>query len=386
MPDYELTYGYNFDAANPLPPPMSSSSTSFAILFICLSISGLFLSSSIIHKILSKSLYEMHPAITVLSFWDCFFHLTTLSAFIPSLIHGRVPSSFSCNLTGVSLNFVCTSAFSCLTALAYDRLDFLRVLTKQTSSPSRHWYYLNRVCYPLLFVWALLPIITDFGFGIYVPKPNSLLCYAHGGRQILLHDLFVVGNVLYCFAVCFPTICYSLFKSQRIIAQLLSDRAHFSAKAAKAQQESLFFSVFLILLFLTSWAALALHFVLLPLGISASWPPLFFNLTQLTINAGMTLNPILAISFNEPLQRLFFKRRKTGAIMSVVPGAHSAVSGKSQAHHGSVVSHVEIYHQVSFMNDGGVQVEMQSLNDRELAADERTRRIIIERLFDGEHA
>jgi len=39
------------------------------------------------------------------------------------------------------------------------------------------------------------------------------------------------------------------------------------------------------------------------------------------------------IYFTDSLKRLFFMKRKTGSDMSVVPGAHSVVSGKSQAHH-----------------------------------------------------
>ena len=123
-----------------------------------------------------------------------------------------------------------------------------------------------------------------------------------------------------------------------------SSAPRLSPQAAKAQQESLFFAICLILLFLAAWSPVAVHGFLMSFGISSDWPPLFFDFIPVTVASVLTLNPIVMILFDEGLKKMFFKKRrraKAGSLASVLPGTRSVVDKETQAHNGSRVSHFD---------------------------------------------
>ena len=117
-----------------------------------------------------------------------------------------------------------------------------------------------------------------------------------------------------------------------------------SPQAANAQQNSLYFAVGLILLFLAAWSLVAVHGVLLTFGMSADWPPLFFDFIPVTVAGFLTLNSVFMIYYDEGLKKMFSRKRrraKAGSVASVLPGTRSVIAKETQAHNGSRVSHFD---------------------------------------------
>ena len=246
---------------------MSSTSISLSYLALLFSTLGLLVSSTLIYKIIHHNQYEKYTRIVTLASIEVGLRASFIFvALIPALSYGRVPSEFNCNLQvsrvfplcslicshmcvgirqyspsfllltlaslaqGFCCHWLCICSFSCITAMAFDRLEGLKVLTKQKQHAANHWYYLKRFGFPLIGLFAALPVITDGNLGLYALKPNSSLCFAHGGKGVLRHDLFFVLQLIYLAAVCFSIIVYSLYQSQLLITNLLKDRAKYSAK------------------------------------------------------------------------------------------------------------------------------------------------------------
>ena len=242
---------------------MSSTSISISYLALLFSALGFLISSTLVFKIINSSQYEKYTRIVTLAAMDVGLRLSfVFVALVPALRYGRVPSEINCNLQ-VSRVFplclhVCVGvrqyspsfslltlaslvqgffshsfslcSLSCIAAMAFDRLEGLKVMTKQKLRAANHWYYLKRVGFPLLGLFAALPVITDGNIGLYALKSNSGLCFAHGGKGVLRHDFFFAVQLIYVMGLCCPIIIYSLYQSQLVITNLLKDRAKYSAK------------------------------------------------------------------------------------------------------------------------------------------------------------
>jgi len=209
---------------------MSSTSISLSYLALLFSALGFLFSSTLIYKIIHHNQYEKYTRIVTLASIDIGLRASFIFvALVPALSYGRVPSEFNCNLQGFCSHWLCICSFSCITAMAFDRLEGLRVMTKQKPHATNHWYYLKRFGFPLIGLFAALPVITDGNVGLYALKPNSSLCFAHGGKGVLRHDIFFVLQLIFLAAVCFPIMVYSLYQSQLMITNLLKDRAKYSA-------------------------------------------------------------------------------------------------------------------------------------------------------------
>lgn len=156
----------------------------------------------------------------------------------------------------------------------------------KTREHSRHRYFVKRFLWPFLIVFASLPIVTTRRFGIFGVKHDGLLCAAHGGKGVLSHDVYPAICAAYCFCIVVPAIVYFLVESQRMIKRTLSSvpsvNNEAKQKGAKIEQRSLLYALCIIMNTLAAWAGYGIHFFLLPFGISADWPPLFF--TVITFN------------------------------------------------------------------------------------------------------
>ncbi|GMI38680.1 hypothetical protein TeGR_g2730, partial [Tetraparma gracilis] len=261
---HEQLYGYNFhNSTTNLPPLMSSTSSAFTLATMFTLSLGFFLSLLLlvcISRLTTASNRALRSVQRLLCTADLLLYLELFMVLSINYTYQRVPSHVACQVQGVAVHFFSTANFTTITLSTYDRYWRLRRL-RDSSSPSRlssfspvHWRFYMFGILPFLLVHALLPVITSGGYGIYVPKPNSSLCYAGGGRGVFAHDLFPAMNVGW-FMGCFGVIIIASYQTLKIIHGLLTasnvQSTSAERKRVEAERRAMYYAGSTSLLFLT---------------------------------------------------------------------------------------------------------------------------------------
>jgi hypothetical protein len=263
MSSFSERYGVNFNATNPLPPLMSSTTATISMVHVCICLFGL-VSSVLLMTSISRSTTSQNRAIrrvqAMLCLSDASLYITYIVFLSTNTYFGQVPNNLFCQVNGVAIHFVCTSNFTTITYAVYDRyyrlvrmkVDRGKAAGKVVVPP--HERIFKYLLLPFLLLHALLPAITAGGYGIYIPKPNNSKCYAGGGKGVLAHDVFPVANLAW-FLGCFCVIVVASWRSLAIIKELLSENNvqsnAGSAKRVEAERRAMWHSIATTLLFLT---------------------------------------------------------------------------------------------------------------------------------------
>jgi hypothetical protein len=247
-----------------------------------------------------------NPGQHLMSTCDALLPLAFIVCVVGALANGGVPTMAFCQLQGFLTQAFATCQFACITGLMLERYG--RLCRMRDGTPPREsaiWKNLKRFCWPLLIANAALPAALGGEYGAYGLKPNNVICFATAGRGVLKHDFFPVLNVSY-FLTCTTAIVFLAYKSHLIIRSMFQSAAkEWSDVAAAAERRNLVYVLCLSASFLASWTLCAVHFFMMSLfGVSMDWPPIFFDLTLLTISGGCCLSPIISVSFDANLRKL----------------------------------------------------------------------------------
>lgn len=260
---HEQLYEYNFgNETNPLPPAMSSTSSAFTLATMSALSLGFLLSLLLlvcISRLTTASNRAIRSVQRLLCVSDLLFYLEFLVVLSINYTYQRVPSHVACQVQGVAVHFFSTANFTTITMSTYDRYWRLRQLrdsSKPSSSPfsPAHWRFYMFGILPFLLVHALLPVITSGGYGIYVPKPSSTICFAGGGRGVAAHDVYPAMNACW-FVGCFGVIIVASYHTLKIIHGLLSasnvQSTAAGRKRVEAERRAMLYAGAITLLFLT---------------------------------------------------------------------------------------------------------------------------------------
>ncbi|GMI52927.1 hypothetical protein TeGR_g5901 [Tetraparma gracilis] len=365
MADYPALYDYNFhNATVPLPPLQSSITKHLVPVSFCLLLTGSVFSIALLVPLSRASVThnqnQRHGQL-VQCIFDLVFYITWFVLAVPPYTTGEVPNHLYCQVNGALAHWSATSQFSAITGLAYERYYRLCQLRDNDTAGARHvaphWRVFKRLIAPLLFLHALLPILTSSAYGHFGPYRNNAACFGLGGRGVIGHDLFQLANVVY-FLGCMCLTAVTSVRSVKIIRSLLSSSNVSSTAstktAVKAERRLMLFSLCVTVLFLFCWAGYALFFLLPSFGFkhptSATFTssPRFFD--YLLVSASCTaLNPIINLYFDAGLLKLvkgyFFREkraRRIGSAKSTMTthstADWSAARTRRQQHTGSCVS------------------------------------------------
>jgi hypothetical protein len=355
-------YGFNFNATNLVPPPMSTSSSAILTFTTACQIPSIITLLLILREI--GRITRRNPSApsrqgqVLVCKTDLAFHAITLPMNAMIFLHNRTPSMAFCQANGFLMHALCETQMTLIAGLAYERYWTIKEIQAHRPPGSRaapHWPYVKFLCIPLIILHSALPWLTEGAYGAYGMKPNANYCYATSGRGNFMHDAHIAVLLFYVMVVCFTVIVVSGFKSYRIISEIaaaVNTNVHSSATQAAAKQErkALYFAFGLTLLFAATWGLISIHGILMMFLVSADWPNWFFDLIVLAVATGTSLNPAVHIYFDEKLQEIIklppilscgkksFKKKKRSSIGSIFPQDDQPAVGHNA---GSVVSNYE---------------------------------------------
>jgi len=342
MPSLQVTYNFTFPPSPHLHPPAATpTSLIFAFISLLISSFGIIISSFTLYRLFKhqplRKRIAPHEGQTALCLIDGLLNIAQAYIHLTSLLHQRVPNLQTCLLQGSLLNSLSTGSFAVLTYLAYSHYTTLSQMQASQRGfpppPIHHWTILTTLILPLLTVYAFLPWFTPIG-AVEI-KSHGRTCFATGGAGVFLDDAYVVLNLAF-FAACLALLVFSFYSSHTIIVAILGParnkkttpvvankdsagdeagssltcRAHLPStqtlKNSSLQREALILGVFQTLWFLTTWSLVALHFALLPFGLSRDFPPLYFDVLFILTTSFSAFNPLIQLRLDSSFRNVVF--------------------------------------------------------------------------------
>lgn len=178
---HEQLYGYSFhNETNPLPPPMSPTTSALTMAAVIVYMFGSLVSVVLLVCIASLTTAS-NRALRRIQYMMCLSDMLLYLVFTVSVsinLHNqKVLTNALCQAQGVAVHFSSTANFTTITFSVYDRYSRLRRLRDHTSKTTfslLHWRLFEFFVLPLLLLHALLPVLTSNAYGIYVPKPYNV--------------------------------------------------------------------------------------------------------------------------------------------------------------------------------------------------------------------